>query len=118
MAQSAGLNSLENIILYCESFESAKADRDRLQEEPSSVGSIDVNGLSKEESAIAAAAVTSYRKSKSLKNGNCTYCRLKHGKSCPAYEKKCTECGHMNHAAEVCRKKKKKDNSKITSYRY
>lgn len=45
---------------------------------------------------------------RSNNNGDCYFCGYKHEKGkCPAYNKKCTNCGKLNHFAKVCRGMKK-----------
>ena len=106
LQKAKDLKDLNNVLVYCESFESSKLDRDRLRSNDSNVevSGIDTQELSKEEMI---AAISTYKKSKQFNGNKCPACGYeKHDKSkCPAQGKKCSKCNKMNHFAAVCRSK-------------
>ena len=74
------LKDLNNVLEYCESFESSKLDRDRLRSNDSNIeiSGIDTQELSKEEMI---AAISTYKKSKQSNGNKCTsYGYEKHDK--------------------------------------
>lgn len=102
LQKSGDIKSLESITNYCENFESAKEDRDRLRSDVSTVCGIETEDLTEEE---VVAAISSYKRNKQNNKGKCGKCGFeKHDKSrCPAQGKKCVKCNKMNHFANQCR---------------
>ena len=107
LLQKKTMTSLNEVIIYCENFESSKLDRDRLRSKDySEVSALVSEGLSNEE-MIAALSTYKKQKQQKLNNANCFYCGYdKHEKSkCPAQGKRCAKCNGLNHFATACRTK-------------
>ena len=103
------VKSLTEMLAYCENFESAKQDRDKLRNETqavSGISSIETSGLTSED---IVAAISNYRRSKKDSSSKCYYCGFeRHDKSkCPAQGKICTKCNKLNHFSNVCKSKSK-----------
>ena len=108
---------LKTIIEYCEQYESAKKDKEKLSfnKLPALSG---IDGCELSEMEIAA-AISTYKKSKRTLNRKpfdskkCNYCGYdKHAKiQCPAQGKKCNYCGKMDHFEQVCRSAKLEKNA-------
>ena len=111
LQKSHDMPGLSDVVTYCASFESAKADRDKLNGAAGSIGTVN---LDEEEQNSSIAALSTYRQSKHDMS-KCHYCGLeKHDKSkCPALGKRCSKCNKMNHFTSVCTAKKKKPNQTI-----
>ena len=98
------VKSLSEVVMYCENFESAKEDREKLRNDAPRISSVNAGDLSNEE---LIAAVSDYKKNKRDATKKCSYCGFeRHDKSkCPAQGKSCTKCNRPNHFASVCRSK-------------
>ena len=98
LQKSNELNTIELMTSYCENFECAKNDCDRLRDDNHSICS---NDLTNKE---VIAAISSYKKSKNTKSkcGRCGFEKHELAK-CPAQGKKCTKCNKLNHFATNCR---------------
>ena len=98
LQKSNELNTIELMTSYCENFECAKNDCDRLRDDNPSICS---NDLTNEE---VIAAISSYKKSKNIRS-KCRRCGFeKHELAkCPAQGKKYTKCNKLNHFATNCR---------------
>ena len=116
LQKSDSLKNVTAILDYCESFESARRDRDRLSNDKPAIGAIEEAGLSQEE---IVAAISQYKKTKQKKNsqGKCGASGYEYHerKVCPAQGKTCSNCKKPNHFEQVCRfsDKNKKDISGI-----
>ena len=111
LQKADSMKSLTEILAYCENFESAKEDRDKLRNEAqkiSPITAIESSGMSEDE---VVAAISNYKRGKKDKATKCFYCGFeRHEKSkCPAQGKTCTICNRLNHFANVCKSKSAKN---------
>ena len=103
---------LTDLVQYCETYESAKKDKDKLNRNSQSqsnlnISGIDIEDLSKEE---IIAAISNYKRNKGYNDterNKCRNCGLdSHSRAnCPAQGKECKKCGKRNHFERVCRSK-------------
>ena len=114
LQKSDALNTLPLITAYCENFESAKTDREKLATRNTVVSAVELHDLSEEE---VIAAVSSYKRSKQQsslgekqdkKKNKCFNCgydwpHLGGNESCPAKGKTCNKCKKKNHFEAVCK---------------
>ena len=110
------LNSVESIVTYCETFESAVRDKQKLSssESPLSVGHVSAQFGLPEDEVVSAVSQYKRQKKNSMrgKQNNksevpsasaCSGCGYTHeGSACKAIGKVCLSCGKPNHFARVC----------------
>ena len=113
LQKSETLNTLESISNYCENYESAKLDQEKLSTNIATAAPIETVDLSEEE---VLAAISQYKRNKNSESKKVTKC-FKCGfawphvggmDECPAKGKICKDCGKMNHFESVCKSNKKK----------
>ena len=112
LAKSDTIIKLTDLVQYCETYESAKKDKDKLNRNSQSqsnlnISGIDIEDLSKEE---IIAAISNYKRNKrynDTERNKCRNCGLdSHSRAnCPAQGKECKKCGKRNHFERVCRSK-------------
>ena len=113
--------TLAHITAYCENFESAKVDQEKLAAKSmSAVSPIEVSDDLSHDEMVA--AISAYKKNKKHGGGKnnrsrCSNCGFDWphpgGKDkCPARGKTCNKCGKANHFSTVC---KSSDNKKEAS---
>ena len=57
-----------------------------------------------------AASAHAIRESKAHRQALCYYCATRHEpRDCPAWDKRCSYCSKLNHAAEACKKAEKRN---------
>ena len=108
----ASLNTVDQLLTYCENYESTKRDTDLLKgkESASTVAANSTDDLSQDE---IIAAISAYKKNKKLgfrnkQSKDCQRCgQPKHQDSehCPATGKTCLRCGRSGHYATMCHSK-------------
>ena len=96
------IKCLKDVLAYCEIFESAKEDREKLRNDTPGISSVNTDDMTNED---IIAAISNYKKNKMDGTKKCYYCGFeRHEKSkCPALGKNCTKCNRPNHFASVCR---------------
>ena len=100
LQKSTELNTIELMTNYCENFECAKNDRDRLHDDKPSICCIETIDMTNEE---VIAAISSYKRSKNIRSKGGRRGFEKHEiAKCPAQGKKCTKCNELNHFATQC----------------
>ena len=114
LQRQSTLNTLPLIVQYCEDFESAKRDKEKLHDGSSTRSIVGALGSVSDHPEIGAsyeeivAALSMYRKSrngnqKGKGGGKCRNCGDSHERGkCSAYGKTCLRCGKRNHLARVC----------------
>ena len=114
LQKSNELKVLPEISQFCENYESAMKDKNKLSDKSPifSLASIDTEGLAKDE---VIAAISNYKQKKlnypnkkNLQKCNyCGYAQHTQKQNCPAQGKTCNICGKKNHFEQVCRSKQK-----------
>lgn len=108
------LKTLESLIMYCESYESAKRDKEKLSATNNTrsfaSASVTMNSDLSEDEILA--AVSMYKKQKQSSNiksntkkcRNCGYdYRPGHNETCFAKDNNCHNCGKRGHLSTVCK---------------
>ena len=123
LQKSVELKDISTLVQFCENFESAKKDRQKLSSASNiDIANIDTDDLSHDE---LVAAISSYKKHKKVSKGNtkdttsenCTYCGYRltpnhNFNTCPAQGHICKKCGKPNHFEKECRSEKEYRGSK------
>ena len=100
------LKTLSAIASYCENYELAKKDKDKLSGEKFIAASNTEHDSDLSQDEIVA-AISQYKKNKKhISNhttcGNCGYEHQPNMQKCPAQGKTCNKCGKKNHFQQVC----------------
>ena len=112
LAKSDTIKTLKDLVQYCETYESAKKDKDKLNQHSQSqlklnISGIDIDDLSKDEVIAAISNYKRHQKFNDSERNKCRNCGLdSHSRAnCPAHGKECKKCGKKNHFERVCRSK-------------
>lgn len=120
LQKSDELNNITTLVHFCENFEAAKKDRQKLSSATNNMAISNINiadDLSQDE---LIAAISQYKKNKKARTTErernsipikCSYCGYsgtsKHSYvNCPAQGHNCKKCGKLNHFENVCRSRK------------
>ena len=106
LQNSGRLNNLQNITEFCQNYELAQTDREKLSSD-TFVSAIASPDTSQDE---LLAAISNYKKKKNSdriakqpKCRNCGYDWPHVNRKCPAFGQSCHKCQKMNHFGQVCK---------------
>lgn len=94
--------SLNETIKVCQAYEQASRQMKKMNSEKTEneIAAVEKSGDSK--------SAKSKTKSKTQDVFDCSRCLTKHGpRKCPAFNKKCPNCGYRGHVKEACRSRRK-----------